>query len=41
MSIGITIIYAFISMFNELKKYQNYIILLIFISSLFSFLNLI
>lgn len=37
MSIGITIIYAFISMFNELKNYQNHIILLIFISSLFFF----
>lgn len=37
MSFGVLLLFAFISMFNELKKYQNYIISLIFLSALFFF----
>ena len=37
MFFGVLLLFAFISMFNELKKYQSYIITFLFLSTLFFF----
>ena len=37
MFFGVLLLFAFVSMFNELKKYQSYIITFLFLSTLFFF----